>query len=703
MLGALGVLGVLVAAAMPGALASPDAAPSLAHPLGTDAIGRDVALRLLAGGRPLVVGGGVALAVALGVGVPVGALGGTRGGWLARGTRGAAASLGSLPGVPLVLLLGLVLGHGEAALGAAWGAASAPGVVQAVYQRVDRLRREDRLLALTTHGVPAWRALAVHLVWHGAADVLRAETARVLAAFVAMEAALSYLGRAGVDEPAASWGNMLAMAMASGSRNPAALLAPAAALAVTSVALWARALGTPRARPKARPSPPAAGPLEVDGLTVRDGATVLAALPRLTLAPGQVGALVGPSGAGKSLLLRAIAGVPPAGLATAGTVRRPVAAWIAQDAPSSLDPLRTVAAQTSPDDARLAASGFPAARLGAYPHELSGGEAQRAALLLAVSPEGPAPGLLLADEPTTGLDPLARRALTAALRDLSRAPPFPAVLFVTHDHGLLPGFADPIVAVGPDARAAAAASPVPRLASSAPPLVQATALDVWPGLTRRPRQTPDGPPVVRALDLEVRPGQTVALVGASGCGKTSVLRALRGLCASRGGLRLAGVDPRDGRPPDTQLLWQDARAALDPALPLARALEASARIGGGARTVAQALARVDLTGRADARPDELSGGEARRASIAQVWLAGARVVLADEPTAGLDAARADQALDLLRAGVDGALLIATHDLARVLPRCDRVYVLLDGACVDAFTPGDAGARHPYTLALLAAG
>jgi ABC-type dipeptide/oligopeptide/nickel transport system ATPase component len=323
-------------------------------------------------------------------------------------------------------------------------------------------------------------------------------------------------------------------------------------------------------------------------------------------------------------------------------------------------------------------------------------------LLAAFSRSGPA--LLLADEPTTGLDPRARRALTRALKRFTQRPGSPSVVFVTHDRRLLAGFADATLEIGPRSALPAVSPPVSRH-EPGPVLVRAARLNVHAGLTRQPRRT-TGSPLLREIDLHVAAGETVGLIGESGVGKTTLLRALAGLCASEGALSVLGADPRLGKPQGVQLLWQDPSTSLDPALPLCDLLAISARLG-GLRTVDEALIRVGLRHRAAALADELSGGERRRASLAQVWLAGARLVLADEPTAALDGARAIEALALLQelVGPTGGIVIASHDLNLVLPLCNRIYVLHEGACVDVFTPAEAQdpQRSGFTRALIEAG
>lgn len=214
--------------------------------------------------------------------------------------------------------------------------------------------------------------------------------------------------------------------------------------------------------------------LEARGLVVQAGERRLVDGVSLSLRAGEIVGLVGPSGSGKSVTMRLLVGmvaVRPGWVAgevalregaSTRSLRRPadfdgvrgeVVGLLFQDARAALDPLFTVGAQVR-EAAALAGhpgeepgpwlqkAGFPdpgrVARC--YPHELSGGMAQRAQIAVGLARRSP---LLLADEPTTGLDPTVQRAILRQLGAL-RAEGV-GVLFVTHDLRLLPGFADRVL------------------------------------------------------------------------------------------------------------------------------------------------------------------------------------------------------------------------------------------------------------------
>lgn len=115
------------------------------------------------------------------------------------------------------------------------------------------------------------------------------------------------------------------------------------------------------------------------------------------------------------------------------------------------------------------------------------------------------------------------------------------------------------------------------------------------------------------------------------------------------------------------------------------------------------LETLQLAHRASARPSELSGGEKRRVTLGQCWIADPPLLVADEPTAGLDAARRAEMIDLLlsRRSSERSFLLISHDLPLVTYACTRVVVMREGRIVDDFPTADlwAADRHPWTARL----
>ncbi len=187
-------------------------------------------------------------------------------------------------------------------------------------------------------------------------------------------------------------------------------------------------------------------------------------------------------------------------------------------------------------------------------------------------------------------------------------------------------------------------------------------------------------PVLEGASLSIEAGQFVSLVGPSGSGKSSLLRAVMGLQATSGGI----IDKQGLDPNDIGILFQD-----DALLPWRTAIENVAlglRLRGRDRRQAGAeaeewLARLNLSGFEGRYPRELSGGQRKRVALAQVLALKPRLLLMDEPFASLDAivrARVTQdVVDLVeREGI--SVLLVTHDLEEAIALSDRVYLLSQG-------------------------
>jgi peptide/nickel transport system ATP-binding protein len=501
----------------------------------------------------------------------------------------------------------------------------------------------------------------------------------------------------------------------------------------------------------------------------------------LAVAPGETLCVVGESGSGKSMLALAVMGLLPDGITATGEIRlagrellglpeaalcdirgREVA-MVFQEPMTSLNPVMRVADQVAesfrahgrfePGERRRRALalldevGLPnPPEIGdAYPHEISGGQRQRVMIAMALALE---PKLLVADEPTTALDVTTQAQILGLIADLRRRHGM-AVLFITHDFGVVAEIADRVAVmregrlVEEGAVAAVLARPAHaytrRLLAAVPSLtpphdragdgardpgpgppsleVSGLAKRYGGGLIGRGRAVQ----AAEGVSFAIRRGETLGLVGESGSGKSTVGRCVMRLVEpDRGSIRIGGVafDDLSGaalrrQRRRIQMVFQDPYASLNPRRPVGRIVAEGPIVQGAAERDALARARellalVGLPARAAERyPHEFSGGQRQRIGIARALALDPEVLVADEPVSALDVSVQAQILALLRdlqERLGLAILFITHDLRVAAQVCDRIAVMQRGRIVEADETARlfAAPHQPYTRQLLAA-
>jgi glutathione transport system ATP-binding protein len=401
-----------------------------------------------------------------------------------------------------------------------------------------------------------------------------------------------------------------------------------------------------------------------------------------------------------------------------------------------------------------------------HPHQLSGGMRQRVMIAMALSCR---PALLIADEPTTALDVTIQAQILELIRALQREMHM-AVIFITHDMGVVAEVAERVVVMyqgtkvedgsadaifhaprHPYTRALLAAVPrlgsmqgtelparFPLLSSGEPAPSASTAapapLDRAPLLKVRGLKTrfeiPSGffgrvrrrVHAVEQVTFDLHAGETLALVGESGCGKSTTGRSLLRLVEIDGGsIELDGRDiarlPPDSVRPlrrEIQMVFQDPYASLDPRLTVGFSIAEPLYVHGVAggseaqERVAWLLAHVGLVPEhAQRYPHEFSGGQRQRIAIARALALQPKIIVADEAVSALDVSIRAQIVNLLldlQAEFGLAYLFISHDMAVVERISHRVAVMYLGQIVE-IGPRRAifeDPRHPYTRQLLAA-
>lgn len=371
-----------------------------------------------------------------------------------------------------------------------------------------------------------------------------------------------------------------------------------------------------------------------------------------------------------------------------------------------------------------------------YPHQLSGGMRQRAMIAMAVILH---PALIIADEPTTALDVTIQNQIVKLLKEI-RDREQNSMIFITHDLNLArrictklavmkdgkivelgsteeiftnpqTDYAKKLIAAVPGRKNSKTA--VHREIERIEPILTVKDLNVfYKERSKKLFGKTEHKCVVKNADFEIYPGETLGLVGESGCGKTSLCKAILGINNDiTGNVKISTVRP--------QMVFQDPYSSLNPSKSIGWLLEEPLR----AEDILEKSIKytketrkemaIDMLRRVgldeyyyDRMPHQLSGGQRQRVSIGQALITKPSLILADEPVSALDVTIQDQVLELLESLQEEyglAYLFISHDINVIYRVSDRIMVMKKGEILEI---GDRdqlfdNPKHPYTKELLA--
>ena len=375
-----------------------------------------------------------------------------------------------------------------------------------------------------------------------------------------------------------------------------------------------------------------------------------------------------------------------------------------------------------------------------FPHQLSGGQRQRIVIAMAVILQ---PKLLICDEPTTALDVTTQKEILALIAGI-QAEHGSAVLFITHDMGVVADIADAVLVMraGEAVESGASAEVLYKAKHDYTRMLLASVPSMTPP---GKREAPNGEVLLRAsavdktysqpnglfskrhtvalqdASLALHRGETVGVVGESGSGKSTLARCLiRLLAPSKGHIHwgeheVATLSEGALRPlrNQVQVIFQDPNRSLNPRQRIAESLMEGAINFGATHeearsAVVKLLELVRLPQSALARyPSEFSGGQRQRLAIARALACKPKVLIADEAVSALDVSVQAQVMQLLRdvqAELGLAMLFITHDLRVAAQLCDRVIVMHQGRIVEQGETAAlyANPQQEYTQRLFAA-
>ncbi|NKQ40601.1 MAG: ATP-binding cassette domain-containing protein [Sulfurovum sp.] len=777
----------------------PFAEPSSTHILGCDDAGHDLLSQLLFGARiSLFVGLSVA-AFSTFIAVVLAIIAGFSGGWLDKLIMRIVDIVLSLPFLPLVIVLGVVLGASLITQIIVISIVMWAQPVRELRSQILSIRSFGFVEASRSMGANG-RYIGVHHILPELAPLIVPQFVRIAHSAILIETSLSFLGLG--DPTQTSWGTILyhanvRTAFLTGSWVywivPAGL---AVSLTVTALAFigfgYDASLSHRIAKrkqkqriPKAEKAPDASKALSIRELQVvyhsELGETKAVQGVDLDLENGELLGLVGESGSGKTTvalavlrLLRSSAQVTNGEILLQGQsildindesvrkLRGKKLALIPQSAMNALNPVMNIGVQIAESLDRgkrlnskekkeeivkwLQRVGLEPKHAKSYPHELSGGMRQRAVIAIAICNT---PDIVIADEPTTGLDVLVQEEIMELLLYLRQSLNL-SILFVTHNLPLIARHAD-CLAVMYEGEIVDSGS-VEQLLTMPTHKHTRDLFKSLPKIDEQKRWANSsvlakssivslknisklfhnynalglkvGSPhhALKNICLELHAGEKLGLVGGSGAGKSTIALIIMGMTYVDSGEVRFNNKILNNRKDYQQLskvvhmVFQDPYQSMRNSMSIRDVVAEPLRIRGISDMeemevrVKEALERVHLPNDGDfisRLPVALSGGQRQRVAFARAIISNPLVIIADEPTSMLDQSIRMEIMELmedLRLGLGTAFLFITHDIVLARHFCDRIVVLKDGEIVEQ---GEADSLisspvHSYTQALIGA-
>jgi len=519
--------------------------------------------------------------------------------------------------------------------------------------------------------------------------------------------------------------------------------------------------------------------LEVSGLTVAFKEEKVVNDISFDIYKGETFALVGESGSGKSITALSVLRLLPSNAIVSATqikldnnsllsiaendfckIRGKRIGLIFQDPMSSLNPVVTIGEQIaevmqihfnlSKTETRDAVFELlqqveipePERRINEYPHQLSGGQRQRVMIAIALAGK---PDLLIADEPTTALDVTIQAQILQLLKNIQQKTGM-ALWLISHDLALVSNMADRIAvmqqgkivetnttaeffkqAQHPYSLKLLAALPsmdscINKVTETADKILQVDDFKVYYPIRKGFfKRIVDHVRAVDGVSFQLQQGKTLALVGESGCGKTTLGKGLINLipCAEGtvifDGVELSTLNAENlrNKRSEIQIIFQDPFSSMNPRMLVGEIIEEGIKslhpeIGSADRQqrVATLLDQVELPQSSAMRyPHEFSGGQRQRICIARALAVEPKLIICDEPTSALDVSVQAQIIKLLKnlqktKGI--SYLFITHDLAVVAEIADEVAVMYQGKIIEqgAVKQVLTSPSHTYTQTLL---